>query len=151
MGVSSEAELIDLELLSYVPADQVISDINVQLPEGFKIIEAKLIPWKSPSPSASVVSSCYRVPLPEQLPDDLDERIIRLLDADQIIISRLKKGVEKQIDIRPDLLELSRVGDELHIEVINGSPLQVAATLLDVGVEDIRRLGVWKTGITLKT
>ncbi|MCF6267655.1 MAG: TIGR03960 family B12-binding radical SAM protein [Desulfuromusa sp.] len=151
MGVSSEAELVDLELLSHVPVDQVINDINVQLPVGFKIVEGKIIPWKSPSPSAAVASSCYRVPLPGSLPEDLSERISSFLDADQILVSRSKKGIEKQVDIRPDVLELSQIGAELQIELIKGSPLQVAASVLGLEIEDIRRLGVRKTGIVLKT
>ncbi len=151
MGVSSEAELVDLELLSYVSVERVISDINVQLPEGFRITEAEIIPWKSPSPSAAVASSCYRVPLPESVPEDLRERITNFLDAEQILVARIKKGVEKQIDIRPDVLELSQIGVELQIQLIKGSPLQVAASLLKIDVEDIRRLGVRKTGIVLKT
>jgi len=150
MGVSSEAELIDLELHFKIPVEQVVGDINQQLPEGFKIISGKIISWKSPSPSATVAASHYRVPLPDSVPDDLAERMIDFLDADQILISRLKKGKEKQIDIRPDVVELSRVGAELQIKLIKGSPLQVAATLLDMGIEDIRRLGVRKTGIVLK-
>ncbi|MCK4502482.1 MAG: TIGR03960 family B12-binding radical SAM protein [Desulfuromonadales bacterium] len=151
MGVSSEAELVDLELLYHVPVEQIVSDINVQLPEGFKITEAEIVPWKSPSPSASVASSCYRVPLPELPPDDLAERIISFLDADQVLIVRSKQGQEKEVDIRSDVVELSQIGSELQIELIKGSPLRVAAELLDLGVEDIRRLGVRKTGIVLKT
>ena len=150
MGVSSEAELADLELLSHVPIEQIINDINVQLPEGFKIIEGEIIPWKSPSPSAAVASSCYRVPLPESVPENLSERIINFLDADQVLISRIKKGVEKQKDIRPEVLELSEIGDELQIQLTKGGPLQVAAHLLEVDVEAIRGLGVRKTGIVLK-
>ncbi len=150
MGVSSEAELVDLELLFHVPADQVLDGINIQLPEGFKIVESEIIPWKSPSPSASVASSCYCVPLPESLSENLSDRIVSFLDADQVLVSRVKKGIEKQIDIRPDVLELSQVGAELHIELIKGSPLQVAANLLEIEVEVVRRLGMRKTGITLK-
>ncbi|MDX2495097.1 MAG: TIGR03936 family radical SAM-associated protein, partial [Desulfuromusa sp.] len=151
MGVSSEAELVDLELLSNTPVAQVINDINVQLPIGFKIIEGEIIPWKSPSPSAIVASSCYRVPLPESFPEDLPERISRFLDVDQILVSRIKKGIEKKIDIRSDVLELSQIGAELQIELIKGGPLQVAANVLGLEIEDIRRLGVRKTGIILKT
>ena len=150
MGVSSEAELVDLELMSCISVDQVVQGINVQLPEGFKIIEGEIIPWKSPSPSAVVASSYYRVPLPEPIPGDLAERIDTFLSADQILISRVKKGIEKKIDIRPDVLQLSQIGSELQIELIKGSPLQVAASLLELDVEVIRRLGVRKTGIVLK-
>ena len=150
MGVSSEAELVDLELLRHVPIDQVIQELNVQLPDGFKIVEGKIIPWKSPSPSVSVASSCYRVPLPQPLPKDLTERIVSFLNADQVLISRIKKRREEQIDLRPNVLELSRIDDELQMELIKGSPLQVAAYLFKLEVEDIRRLAVRKTGITLK-
>ncbi len=150
MGVSSEAELVDLELLFTVPVAKVIADLNVQLPAGFKIVEGEIIPWKSPSPSAAVVSSCYRVTLPDPVPEDLAERISNFLAAEQIMISRVKKDVVKQVDIRPALLQLSYYGEELEIELVKGSPLQVAAKLLDLDVEVIRRLGVRKTGITLQ-
>ena len=53
MGVASEAELVDLELTRPVAVSQLISGLNVQLPEGFSVIEGAVIPWKSPSPSAS--------------------------------------------------------------------------------------------------
>ena len=149
MGISSDAELVDLELWRKVSVDKLIADLNVQLPVGFKIIEAKIIPWKSPSPSASVVASCYCVPLPEPMTVDLSERITRFLDATQVVIIRNVKGQEKEVDIRPDVIALSVIESELLIELTKGSPLRVAAELLDLDVEAIRRLGVRKIGITL--
>lgn len=149
MGVSSEAELIDLELLYPVSIDQIINDLNLQLPEGFKVTKGEILPWKAPSPSASIASSRYLVPLPEQVPKDLYKRIISDLNAEQIIVTRSKKGREEQLDIRPDLVDLSLTEDKLSIELIKGSPLLVAARLLDLDVEDIRRLGVHKVAITL--
>ncbi len=151
MGVASEAELVDLELLSFVTVDQVIQVINVQLPEGFKIVEGENIPWKSPSPSAAVSSSQYCIPLAEEHQFGLSEKINVFLKADQVFISRVKKGVEKQIDIRSDVLELKQEDGELQMVLGKGSPLQVAAHLIGVDVETVRRLGVRKTGITLKT
>ncbi len=150
MGVSSEAELIDLELLYPVPIDQLISDINVQLPEGFKIVEGNIVAWKAPSPSAAVASSSYRVPLPLPLAEDLDQQIADFLAAEEIVVIRVKKGREKRINIRPDILHIARDDNELEIELSKGSPLQVAAQLLKMDVEDVRRLGVRKTGITLR-
>lgn len=150
MGVSSEAELIDLELLHSVPVDKIINDINVQLPDGFKIIEGGVIAWKAPSPSAAVASSLYRIPLPEPVATDLDLQVADFLAAKQILVTRVKKGKEKQIDIRPDIIDIARDGDELLVELTKGSPLTVVAQLLNLDVEAVRRLGVRKTGITLK-
>ena len=150
MGVSSEAELVDLELLSFVSVNEVISRINVQLPEGFKIIEGEIIPRKAPSPSAAIASSCYRVPLPTPVPKDLRQRLMDFLNADQIVISQMKKEREIRVDIRVGVLALNLVGSELQIELVKGGPLRVAAYLLGTDIETIRRFGVRKTGITLK-
>ncbi len=105
MGVASEAELVDLELVRPMAVSQLIDGLNVQLPEGFNVIEGAVIPWRSPSPSASLAATRYRVPLPRPVPSDLTERIISFLEAEQVLTTRLKKGREEQIDLRPDVLE----------------------------------------------
>ena len=150
LGVASQAELIDLELLNPVPIDKVISDINVQLPEGFKIIDGAVVPWKSPSPSAAVASSSYLVPLPEQPPDDLEQRISTLLEASQQLVTRMKKGAPLEVNVRESLVAIALSEEGLEIELTKGGPLLLAAWLLDLEVEQVRRLGVVKTGNKLK-
>ena len=150
MGVASEAELVDLELHYPVPLEELTDQLNAQLPDGFKVIDAALIAWKAPSPSASVASSSYTVPLPETVPADLELRIASFLAAESVPTIRLKKGREEQIDLRPDLVSLTLTDGMLHIELTKSSPLQVAAYLFDLDVEDVRRLGVSKTAIQLK-
>ena len=150
LGVASQAELIDLELLYPLAIDEIISAINVQLPDGFNIIEGETIPWKSPSPSATVASSSYLVPLPEQVPADLEERISKLLKAAQQPVVRLKKGVPVEVDIRESLINVVLTSTGLQIEMGKGGPLLVASWLLDLEVEEVRRLGVVKTGNKLK-
>ncbi len=150
LGVASQAELIDLELLYPMAIEKVISDINVQLPEGFKIIKGDLIPWKSPSPSVAVASSCYLVPLPEQPPPDLERRISSLLSAAQQMVTRMKKGVPIAINVRESLVAIALTTEGLEIELTKGGPLLLAAWLLDLEVEQVRRLGVVKTGNKLR-
>lgn len=150
LGVASQAELVDLELLYPLPIDDIISDINVQLPEGFKIIAGSIIPWKSLSPSAAVASSCYTVPLPTQVPEDLGQRIDSLLAASEQLVTRIKKGVPVQVDVREQLVDVVLTDDQLQIKLVKGGPLLLASWLLDMEVEQVRRLGVVKTGNTLR-
>lgn len=150
MGVSSSAELIDLELRHSLPINQILNAINVQLPVGFKIIEGKIIPWKTPSPSASVASSCYLVQLPQPCPGDLEQKIRRWLDASEVILTRYKKGRSEEVDIGPELVDLALTKEGLRIELRNGSPLLVAAELFGLDLEEVRRLGVHKTAIRFK-
>jgi radical SAM family uncharacterized protein/radical SAM-linked protein len=150
MGVASEAELVDLELLYPVPVDQVIERINVQLPEGFKIIEGAEIPWKAPSPSAAVAASRYRIPLPPAPPQDLAGRIAALLASAEQRVVRSKKGVPQSFDVRAQLLDLTLGEGFIEVELVKGGPLLVAAWLFDLEVEQVRRLGIVKTAITLR-
>lgn len=150
MGVASEAELIDLELLRPMNVDALVMELNVQLPEGFTIVEGTKIPWKAASPSAALASSHYRVPLPKLVPQDLDERIAGFLGAEQIPYEKHHKGRLKRLDLRPDIVALSRTAGALELELKKGSPLQVAALVLDLEVEQIRKLGVLKTAVRLK-
>lgn len=150
LGIASQAELIDLELLCPLPIEQIIDDINGQLPEGFRVTEGEIVPWKSPSPSASVASSRYRIPLPDTVADDLEQRIHDLLEAKEQLVTRMKKGVSEQFDVRENLLTAAVNEGTLELELVKGSPLLVAAWLFGMEVEQVRKLGVIKTGIRLK-
>ncbi|MFO7767020.1 MAG: TIGR03960 family B12-binding radical SAM protein [Pelovirga sp.] len=150
LGVASQAELIDLELRYPVAIEKIMADINGQLPEGFRVIDGSIIPWRSPSPSAAVASSRYLVPLPEQVPSDLEKRISALLTAPQQLVTRMKKGVPREVDMRKDLVDVILSERHLQIEMIKGGPLLVAAWLLEMEVEQVRRLGVVKTGNRLE-
>lgn len=150
MGVASEAELIDLELLYPVAVEQIIVDLNAHLPEGFAVVAGAVIPWKSPSPSAALLSSLYRVPLPRPIPAALSERIRAFLNAEQVLVTRLKKGRMEQVDLRPNVLNIAIIDDELELNLVKGSPLLVAGCLLEMDIEDVRRLQLRKIGITLK-
>ncbi len=64
--------------------------------------------------------------------------------------TRLKKGREEQLDLRPNVLEINLHEQELELNLVKGSPLLLASHLLGIGVEDVRRLQVRKTAITLQ-
>ncbi len=150
MGVSSVAELVDLELLADISPERIVAAVNRQLPDGFEVLSAAEIPWKSPSPSAAVAASEYLLRLPPDAPDDLEQRITACLQAETLPVSRVKKGREEQLDMAADLLGLSLEGEKLRLILKKGSPLLIAAKLLDRDAEDIRRLGVHKTAVRLK-
>jgi len=150
LGVESDAELVDIELYQPPKAKDVVTALNQQLPQGFSILEGVVIDWRSPSPSAAVARSIYRVTLPQPIPEDLEQRIKNMLAAETIPLVKIKKGREVHSDLRPDLINLQRLGDELELTLVKGSPLQMAATLLDCEVEKVRKLGVCKTAIVLK-
>ncbi len=149
MGVESEAELVDLELFEPLAPEVVASRLNAQLPEGFSIIAAEIPAAGVPSPSASVAASVYRVPRPDSALD-LEQSISDFLASDRVDAVQIKKGLEKKVDLRQDVIALELVADELELKLVKGSPLRVAAHLFGLEVEAVRQLGVRKTAILLR-
>jgi radical SAM family uncharacterized protein/radical SAM-linked protein len=149
MGVESEAELVDLELFEPLAAEEVARRLNATLPEGFLVVAAEIPAAGVPSPSASVAASIYRVPLPVGT-TDLAAEIAAFLASAQVPYVHLKQGTEKVVDLRPDVLGLECLPGELEIRLAKGSPLRVAAHLLQLDVETVRQLGVRKIRIELK-
>ena len=150
LGVSSEAELIDLDLSAPCAAGEVMAALNRELPAGVAVLDAGEIARSEPSAAASLASALYRVPQPDACPSDLATRIEAFLGAESVIFSRMKKGRATDIDLRPWVIDLRFDGQALWIELGSGSPLPVAAHLLSLPVEEVRALGICKTAVTLK-
>ncbi len=148
-GVASDAEMIDVELFRPLSAQAVVEGLNAQLPEGFRVLEGAGIHWQTPSSSVSISEVVYRVALPPEAPVDLEQRLQAFLSAKTVVTTKTKGGQPVQIDLRPDVLDLVLVEGALWLHLRKGSPVLLAAYLLDKSIEDLRALEVRKTSTTL--
>ena len=62
----------------------------------------------------------------------------------------MKKDRPVEIDLRPWVHDLKRQGKLLWMEMHSGSPLFLAAFILNKDVEEVRSLGICKTAVELK-
>ncbi len=152
LGVASRAELIDLALTEPMDPEVVLNMLNQELPKGVEILAAAQWPRKGPAPADSTVSATYQVPLTAD--DDvtaLESRISEFLDADEVVIMRQKKNRHQKTDLRPWVANLECDSHSLVMEMTAGSPLVLAAHLLEVEIEAVRARGLCKSAIKLKT
>ncbi len=149
-GVESDAEIIDLELFRPVGSREAVEGLNRQLPEGFKVLEGAAVHWKTPSPSASIKEVLYRVVLPPAAPADLAERLDAFLIAEEVQGFRVKDGRRAQVDMRSGVLDLQIEDAALWLTLEKGSPVALAAHLLDLAPEEARTLRVRKTAVVLR-
>jgi radical SAM-linked protein len=149
LGVTSEAELVDLDLSAPLAAADAMAWLNRELPAGIAVLAAEPVDRRAPSAAAALATARYRVPLPAGAPADLAERLDAFRAAETVVVERLKKGRCIQIDLRPWVAALELDDQALWLTLQGGSPLPVAAHLLDLPVEAVRALGVCKTAITL--
>ena len=77
VGMESEAEFLDMETDPFIDLLQVTKALNNALPDGVRIIEARIIPKKAGSLSGSIGRYIYEVSIPAEQARDVEERIDR--------------------------------------------------------------------------
>jgi radical SAM-linked protein len=147
VGVESWAEYADLELSSACEAEKVMADFNAALPEGIKIIEARTIPWKSPSLSVIISASRYRVELPPGLGIDLHAAVERFLALDTCPYTRGAKGKNVTVDLRQELSQLSVNGDVLELVTGRGKAREYLEAITGLDQEALRDARIMKTDV----
>ena len=149
-GMESEAEIIDLDLAQPVSAQEAAAGLNENLPDGFRVREAALLDWRNATPSASIEWTLYRFDLPEGVSPELQGRIGDFLEASQVMAVRMKKGQPTQVDLRPGVVDAEIADNALMLTMSQGSPLPVAAFLLERDEARVRELPACKIGVVFR-
>jgi len=120
VGVTSDAELVDVILEDELGASDLRARLQPALPPGIEVYECAEMPLEAPPVMASVLSADYAVELENA--GDLQEAINGFLAAATIPYERSRKGAAKQADMRPAVLDLwlaqdGRLGMRLRLDV----------------------------------
>ncbi len=146
-GVESDAEIIDIELYRPCGAQETVEALNAELPTGFRILEGAVVPWQTPSPSVTINETVYRVELPPAAPADLPRRIADFLAREKVPSTREKGRQTIEIDLRPDVVDLTLEAGYLWLRLRRGSPALLSAYLLDLPTLLARELRIRKTAV----
>lgn len=94
VGISSECELIEIGFEGDVSSTEILGKLSAQMPDGFKLLDAKLSEVKSPFSQLSLAK--YRIEIFDGTVD-----IARLMAMKEIITEKKTKSGTKETDIRP--------------------------------------------------
>jgi radical SAM-linked protein len=115
VGTESECEVLFVELENAVPADELRSRLQPNLPAGVEIVAAKTIYAR---PGASDLEFTYRVEMPAmEIPTP--ERIAAFLGGEAAVVERQRKGETRKIDVVPFVREIVRDGDALMMRIVS--------------------------------
>lgn len=126
LGVTSNAEYLDLKLKSVVEIEVLVERLNNALPEGIRVLNGILLGDKAKNAMSLVTHSKYKVSLSiedtnfEQLQKKIDE----FLKEQEIIAlkEQPKKGFKvKEVNIKPMIVEmtlLEGIGDRYSINCL---------------------------------
>lgn len=149
-GIESDAEIIDLELLAAHDPQEIQTALNGALPSGIRILTATEIPVKSPPPAVCIFETHYGIIIPATLLPGLNDRIAEFLAAESVTGQRDKgqKGMQS-VELRRNTTDACFDGTTLHLQLVKGSPMILAAHLLGITTDEMRLLAVRKLDVTL--
>lgn len=104
VGITSDSEYFDLDMVEAVPSEEMIARLNLQMPEGIQIHEIREIPEDKHSKGMTLVAAAiYRISSEQEISKAMIDTY--LAQTEILIEKKTKKGF-KQMDIRPLIYEL---------------------------------------------
>ena len=103
LGVTSEAEYLDIELTEPIPSIKAVEQMNAVMVEGIDIVSFVQISDDKKSSGMTIVAAAdYMVSSKEKaFPEEWKEMISQFMEQEQIIVWKKTKRSEKEVDIRP--------------------------------------------------
>jgi radical SAM-linked protein len=140
LGITSECEILDVSLREPILLEGLAARLLEVSPPGLRIYQIDEVPVRSPALQALVRSAEYIITLEDGYdPDNLQARIDRLLDAEQILRERRGKKRTTTVDIRPLIHEL-RIDEEgrlrAHVACGERSNLRPMDLIEELGLSD---------------
>jgi radical SAM-linked protein len=112
LGCTSEADLVDVELVQEIEIAHLIEALSAAAPPGLTISEITSVPSGSPKLQKLLQSSEYLIPIVGEDRERLEARIETMLAAAEL--PRVRRG--KEYDLRP-LIEDMGLADPQEVEL----------------------------------
>jgi radical SAM-linked protein len=109
-GHESVAEYLDVELREEPDLDALPGKLSAQLPVGIDVTAAAPLPPGTPSLQEDVSSCTWRIEALGLGPAEAEALVDTALAADELVITRTRKGREVTDDLRPAVLTVHLVG-----------------------------------------
>ena len=101
VGISTEADYVDVSLSEETDTDFVIAALNANLPEDLRILEGWKVPESAGSIMALVTAASYRLKA-----RGISQAVMALMERDTVMAEKKSKGQLRTVDIRPLILEV---------------------------------------------
>jgi len=123
LGISSTSEYLDIRIKEEIKVEELIERLNLELPQGLKILQAKIIPSSADSLAKVIDRASYVITLKiKEKPLDFENKnqedeLMELkqkieknnkifLNLNAIIAEKQTKNGIKRVDIKPSILDV---------------------------------------------
>lgn len=134
VGLTSNGEYMDIEVLSTENSKAMVRRLNEVMTEGMEVISYRKLEDSSKNAMSIVAAADYTLTFrPGKEPEDMDGFFQKLMDfygQDEILITKQTKKGERQVDLKPLVYKLCRVGDSVFMQVSTGSTNNIKPELV---------------------
>lgn len=136
LGVTSEGEYFDAELVTFTNSEDIINRLNEVMVDGITITDAVLLDENAKNSMSVVAASDYVISFNEDLAikDKLIERVTDYISGEHILIVKKTKKSEKEVDIKPFIYDLHLEGDKIYMLLATGSVENLKPALVIEGL-----------------
>lgn len=157
VGMESESEYLDVELGHKVGLDKVMSELNAQLPQGIKALDARYLTFKAESLSSAIKRFNYVLSIPINIGYNVStDAINNGMQRSEIIVTRRIEKAQKEIDIRPFIenVELVSATPEMQVNLMLQSrdgkgckPAEALKGLFNINDDELMQVMIKRTGL----
>jgi radical SAM-linked protein len=116
VGMESEAEFFDMEIgVPLVDPAAFAATLSGELPPGMEVFSVTAPPAKAPA--AFLVS--YDIALASPLTEAQLSRIETFFTRESLVVAQVRKGMRREVDIRPLVKKLEGEGRGMHLELLS--------------------------------
>ena len=116
VGMESEAEYFDVELeRSITDFDHFMEELNLEMPDGMQVFGVEFLQGKD----APEHLAFYSVNLPVPIENEHKTRISDFLAREHFVVTRVRKGKARDVDIRPLVKDIQAHAGRLDFELIS--------------------------------
>lgn len=125
LGVTSEAEYVDIEVHSTESSSEMLRRLNAAVVEGIQILSYRQLPDGAKNAMSIVTASDYRLTFRDGYapnnPMEFWQKVDEFLRQDCILVIKKTKKSEKEVDIRPLIYQYRVEESSIFLRVATGS------------------------------
>lgn len=121
LGITSEGEYVDIEVLSTESSETMLQRINAVMVEGLQALSYVRLPDNAKTAMSMVAAADYRVTFDRPVDEAVKEKFGEFLSRDSIVITKKTKKSEMEMDIRPLIYQAVFDHNSLFLQVSAGS------------------------------
>ena len=125
LGVTSEAEYVDIEVHSTESSSEMLRRLNAAVVEGIQILSYRQLPDGAKNAMSIVTASDYRLTFRDGYapnnPMEFWQKVDEFLKQDWMPVIKKTKKSEKEVDIRPLIYQYRVEESSIFLRVATGS------------------------------